>query len=349
MFRHLCLAFGLAALCFNVSAKQKPLPMPLAQDLPVEIVLNQQELAVDVPATAAAMGMQFGLIGALIGSGIQNAQVKSAEARVVPIRDQLIAYRFNERLEAALRAKLASEGLSPNPAITVLQTPWDAVDAQNAQTVPLQALVIVPRYSIDSGFNQLAVRLTAQLVDRKIKPNGKIKSAYRLNRTYSFNFPLAESEADDNLPRWTAMGAARLAGLLDEGIAQTTDMLVHDFSAAGRAEREQPTKRKSVTVKGQEFSGLAVRQTPDWAWVRVGKGWMQTLQGYQPVSERDTAVAVAASTASPAPATPVASAPAPATVQGPASAQAPATTPAQAPVETEAPTGADAASAPGGG
>lgn len=295
MFRRIGLALGLAALCLDVSAKPAPLPMPLAADLPVEVVLTQQELAVDVADTATAVGMQFGLIGALIGAGIQNAQVKKAEELVVPVRDQLVEYRFNERLEAALRAKLASEGLSPNPAITVLQTPWDAVDAQNAQQVPLQALVIVPRYSIDSGFNQLVVQLTAQLVDRKIKPNGKIKTAYRFNRSYAFHFPLLVGGAGDNVARWTGMGSARLGELLDQGIAQTTDMLVHDFSAAGRAEWEQSTKRQFATVKGQRYPGLAVRQAPDWAWVRLGKGWMQTLQGYQPVGEQVGAVVPAVS------------------------------------------------------
>jgi hypothetical protein len=304
MFRRICLAFGLATLCFTASAKPLPLPLPLAQDLPVEVVLSQQELAIDVPATATAVGAQFGLIGALIGAGIQNAQVKSAEARVVPLRDQLIAYRFNERLEAALRAKLASDGLSPNPSITVLKTPWDAVDAsQNAQTVPLHALVLIPRYAVDSDFNELAVALTAQLVDRKIKPNGKIKTSYQFIRTYTFHFPLEESETD-NLVRWTSMGSSRLGELLDQGIAQTTDMLVHDFSAAGRAEWEQSGKRQQVMVKGRAYNGLAVRQAPDWAWVRAGKGRMQTLQGYQPLGGQAAPVPVEAAT--PAVAAPVA-------------------------------------------
>lgn len=88
MIRRFCLAIGMAALCFNVSAKTKPLPMPLAPELPVEIVMNQHELAVDVPETATAMGAQFGLIVALIGSAIQNSQVKKAEERAAPIRDR---------------------------------------------------------------------------------------------------------------------------------------------------------------------------------------------------------------------------------------------------------------------
>jgi hypothetical protein len=323
MIRRICLAFAMALLCVNVSAKQKPLPMPLAEALPVEVVLNQHELAVDVPNTAGAVGGQFGLIGMLIASGIQNVQVKNAEERVVPLRNALLDYHFNEHLEAVLRERLASDGLSPAPVITVLQTPWDAVEAQqNKQDMPLHAMVIYPRYSVDSGLTTLSVSLNVSIVDRTVKPSGKIKTRYAFSRNYGFHFPLL-GDSEDNAKRWTDIGSARLSGLLDQGIAQATDMLVYDFSTEGRALWEQKIKRESATVKGISYPGRAVRQTADWAWMRN----TGSLQGYAPVSAADpvppaTAIAAApmasdgvampASTDVPVPATPVPAAPVPA-------------------------------------
>lgn len=312
MIRRIWLAIALAALCFNVSAKPAPLPVPLAQDLPVEVVLNQHELAVDVPETAGAVGAQFGLIGALIGSAVQNSQVKNAEERVVPIRNALLDYRFNERVEAALRAKLASEGLSPNPTVKVMATPWDAADArQNKQDMPLHAMVITPRYAIDSGFGSLSVSLLTQVVDRTVKPNGKVKTKILFSRNYAFRFPLMGALGEDSPQRWAGMGATRLGALLDQGVNQATDMLVHDFSPAGRAEWAQKIKRESATVKGVTYPGRVVRQTDDWVWVRTGNAMvLATLQGYQPVDPNATPAAStdAASTASAS--TPAASAPA---------------------------------------
>lgn len=309
MIRRIWLAVALAALCFNVSAKPAPLPVPLAQDLPVEVVLNQHELAVEVPATASAVGMQFGLIGALVGSAVQNAQVKKAEERVVPIRNALLDYRFNERVEAALRARLASEGLSPNPMIKIMATPWDAVDAQQSkQDMPLHALVIVPHYAIDYDFNTLSVSLLAQLVDRTVKPNGKVKTKFLVSRNYAFRFPLAGALSDDNPQRWAGMGAERLGALLEQGVNQAADMLVYDFSPAGRADREQKIKRESATVKGVTYPGHAVRQTEDWVWVRTGNGMFATLQGYQPTDPNAMPSASADATATAnasAPVTPV--------------------------------------------
>ena len=79
------IVIGLALLCLgqNVfAAKQEPLPLPLEPQLSVELILGQQEMAVDVPDSSAATA-QFGLIGALVGSAIENAQVQNAEKRVV--------------------------------------------------------------------------------------------------------------------------------------------------------------------------------------------------------------------------------------------------------------------------
>ena len=284
MFRSFCLALGLALLCSATVAKTPVVPAPIASDLPVELILNQHEIAIDVPTTASAVGMQFGLIGAIIGSAVQNAQAKKAEERVVPLRDMLVEYRFNERMEAAIRAKLASEGLSPNPQLTVRQTPWDAVEA-NAQPEAMQALVIVPRYAMSYELQQLTVALTVSLIERTRKSNGKYKAKSLFSRNYSFDFPMttASGQGEQAVMQWRTLGTAGMSRLLDQGIDQVTDMLVHDFSPAGRAEWSLTGKGQVATVAGRGYPGQQVRQGDGWVWVRSGKGWMHALQGHHPL------------------------------------------------------------------
>jgi hypothetical protein len=182
--------------------------------------------------------------------------------------------------------------------------------------MPPHALVLLPRYAIDAGFNTLTVSLTAQLVDRTVKSNGKVKTKYDFVRTYGFHFPLTGPAAagQDNPQRWTGMGTARLASLLDQGIAQSTDMLVYDLSAEGRAQWQQTYKHQSATVAGVSYPGAAVRQGEGWAWLRNSFGFggaVQTFEGYQPVADGPAATAIAqAPQAAAAPATPAADAPA---------------------------------------
>jgi hypothetical protein len=347
MFRRLCLTLGLGLFCLNAAAKAPALSSPLAQDLPVEVVLNQNEIAVDVPATASAVGMQFGLLGAIIGSSIQNAQTSNAEERIVPVRDLLVSYRFNERMEAAIRAKLASEGISPNPQITVRATPWDAREAATASDQPAttQVLVLTPRYAMTNDFQLMTVSLMTSLVERTRKANGKYKNKILFSRNYRFEFVTVASEGKDEMAQlWTRMGSAGLASLLDQGIEQSTDMLVHDFSAAGRAwwTSKAAKNAPSPTLLGQKFSGRQVHQGENYIWTRSGSGAFQQIQGHRVLD--DAAVAqLAAMTAAPAPT--VAAAPA---EQAAAPAAAPAAVPAAAPATDAAPAPAEAAAAPVG-
>ncbi|MGY4515150.1 hypothetical protein [Lysobacter sp. HA18] len=295
MVRRICLALGLAAFSFASSAKQAPPPMPVADSLPVEVVLHQKELDVVVPDTAAAVGAQFGLIGALIGAGIQNAEAKKAEEQVVPLRDLLLDYHFAPRVESVVRERLASPGLTPHPTISVMPTVWDAVDAsQDKSTMPPSALVLSPRYSVDNTFKQMSVTLNAQLVDRTVKSNGKVKTSTRFNRTYAFRFPLTPgADGTSDRDRWVHLGSAQLAAMLDMGVDQVVDMLVQDFSAEGRAQWDQKPARQSTIVHGVGFDGLPVRKSDDYVWVRQGRGAMQSIQGFRPVSE-ELRLAVAA-------------------------------------------------------
>ncbi|MBX9402763.1 hypothetical protein K4L06_15745 [Lysobacter sp. BMK333-48F3] len=316
MFKRVIALAAFACLPLQaVAAKPETLPMPIAQQLPVELVLNQEEMAVVVPDTSAATA-QFGLIGALIGSAIENAAVKAGEKRVAEIRNLLLDYRFNQRIEDELREKLASDGISPNPAVEVRKTAWDAASAVDNATLPADVLVLVPTYAMANNFESMTVKLHATMAHRERKPNGKVKVRNRYARTYAFNYPLIKvsgNNADQDAQRWVAMGSAGLAGLLDRGVEQVTDMLAYDFSSEGRAEGLAKVKAEKLSINGTAVAGRKLRSDKDWLWVRSGNGWMQAINGYQPLSAAPIAAAEApAPAAAPAlPAAPADTAPAP--------------------------------------
>ena len=282
---------SLVLLCLALPAlAAKPMlpPTPIHTSQPAEIILTQQELAVDVPGTANAVGMQFGLIGALVGTAITNAQVKNAEERVGELRNALLDYPFNARMQETLRRKLAEHAILGEQGIHVLHATWDGDSAAMANPVE-DALVLVPRYAILSNFEQLSVELTLSHVQRTARTGKKPKQKTLLARTYAFNFPLTtgigEGGVDADASRWVAFGRQPLEALLDIGIDQVTDMLVYDLSTEGRGEAEQPVKGLVGTVGGREFAGRVVRKGDHWLWLRTGPGAQRWLVGQHPVDE----------------------------------------------------------------
>ena len=350
MLKRSSLAAGLLVLASHVSAAV--VPKPIAPQLPIEVVQGQQEVAIDVPTTATNVGVQFGLIGALIGSAVQNSQAKSAEERVTPVRDSLIGYDFNTRMEQALRAKLATADISPDPQINVLTSAAVAERLEKRQEQPTQALVLVPRYAFDYEMTMLTVNLVATLENRERKSSGKYKYKTQFRHTYAFSFPIAKS--DKTAAPWVALGRDGLATLLDQGIAQVSEMVAYDFSDKGRSEWDRDNRKQFVRLKDRGFPGSGVRQEADYVWARVGKAdFNQVLQGWQPLDGTPVQVAKAATpvlaTAAAAPVTTPAAAPAAEVASTPIAAPAadpaapavaaPAATPAATPDPTPATAG----------
>ncbi|MBX3711377.1 MAG: hypothetical protein KF800_05405 [Lysobacter sp.] len=304
MFKRLLMTVALVATTFNVSAaKPQALPMPLGEQYPVEVVLNQQEIAVDVSATNP-MAAGGGLLGALIVAGVDNARTKNAEERIVPLRDMLITYRFNEAMEQAIRAKVPSPGITESPAFNIQSSMLGAIDAQNRQQLAPYALVLTPRYAFDNKFHAMTVKITAQVVERSVKSNGKTKLAISFNRVYTHHVQLpAPGEVDDNVKAWQALGGPRLVELLDQAVLHSVDMLVFDFSREGRAEWGKFDRRASASIDGRNVPGIHQRAGEGWVWTRTGKGYLEALNGYQTAKAAPAAPASVPAEAEAAPAT----------------------------------------------
>jgi hypothetical protein len=340
MFKRLIALLALLCLSFQaVAAKPQPLPMPLAPALPVEIVFDQQELATDVPDNTA-VAMQFGLIGVLVGAVATQVQVTNAERRVVELRNHLVPMDVNGRFEAALRAALVSEGISPAPSVTVFHNAADWVEALKTTPAPQDVLVVSPRYSILSNFELMKVQATVSLVHRERRKNGKLKLRTLTTRTYAFHFPLDKkrgSSAEEDAARWAGMGPPSLHGIVQAGIDQVAAMMAYDFSAAGRADHQARVKHEKAVLGERTFPGRELRRGEGWVWTRTvaGKPQFGGIVGHHPLAGTpgELALQVASAPAAPAAPAPVADAAVPAA----ADAAAPPVSGASAPAAPAAP------------
>lgn len=272
--RRLLAAIVASAFALGTAQAKKPLelPMPVGEKLSIEVVPAAREIQVDVPDTSA-MGAQFGLIGAIISSSMDNAAAKKAEARMAPVRDKLIDVDFQRSLEAALRERLPGSGIATTPQFHFLTGVEQVGDPASVRGRPLRAMVLTPRYAFDAGMTRMYVKLTASLVERTLKSNGKYKTRGLFSRDYVHGLALqGTGDVEQNQARWLAMPAPALVELLNAGLDQSVAMLLHDFSQQGRAEwNHVPTKA--------ERHGRIVRQEGGVTWTRLGKGIFQSLQG----------------------------------------------------------------------
>lgn len=307
-----CMA--LLSVSSTVSAKKYAPPAPIAQELPVEVTLSQQEIAIDTPDNSA-VSSQFGLIGALVGAAISNSQAKTAEERAGQIRNLLIDFRFNEQFERAIRAKIASDGISPSPQLVLRDTVWDAYSA-NTQAGLKQAeaagkepptgtlMTITPRYALSYTLQEMYVSAFVTIVQRSRKPNGKYKDKWLWSRSYRFTIPLNPSyglKPETNIGRWQAIGGPEMQRMLGIAVEQVTDMIVYDFSTEGRAEGASAVgKKEAGEFKGNKTFGRQLRASDEWYWLRTGKGYMMTLSGRMPLELDGPATAKPAAIAAPA-------------------------------------------------
>ncbi|WOS39724.1 hypothetical protein [Xanthomonas rydalmerensis] len=276
MFKRLCLALGLSVFCASSMARDNALPLPLASDMPVEVQLTQQELAIDVSSTAMEMGMQFGLVGALIGTAVQNAKNKTAEATVLPLRNMMVGYDFETPLMRSLQRRLPGSGIADRPVITVVHAPWEA--RQDLDGMPKHVLVIRPRYAMGDAMGTAYVLLNVTIEDRQIK-NGTVKTRFLFSRPYAVRSSFQLPAPGESRP-WLDLGAARMGGLIDQSIDQAIAMMVYDFSAEGRQQWDQKIKGKS-DIAGRSVSGRIERREGDVVWVRAGNTRFQAITGYQ--------------------------------------------------------------------
>ncbi len=266
MFDRIALFVVLFAASFAATAaKSASLPMPLGERLPVELVLGQQRLIVEIADnTGLAIAM-----GPLIPGLIDGISASRAEARIAPLLDDLASYRFDDRFEAELRRRLASESISPDPQLVILPMHREQLGTLMGDA-PTYALVITPRYAMSQSFDRMYVQIAVQLVDRTMKGKGKFSSRVRAARVYRFSHLLKEAGVKENVAAWHSLSSGELAGLLDESMRHVIDMMVYDFSADGRAGWDANVRLGRARHNDRLYGGLEVRRGDEWIWLRSG-------------------------------------------------------------------------------
>jgi len=148
-------------------------------------IVNQHELEALFPiSNSSGVSVQFGLIGALVGSAI-DASVNSSNAekatnKLSPIRDKLIDFSFDEVLQSNIEQILDKH---PTVSIGSVNTFKDHKAAQKQMTVGKYYLTLSTEYKLDMDFRVPFIVTYATLI-KKGATKRKDETIYKNTFTY---------------------------------------------------------------------------------------------------------------------------------------------------------------------
>lgn len=270
----LTLIFALLGTSSAVAKAPKPLSLPVAPTLPVEIVLAQKDGLTVRPMVNPLSGAYTGALVTAIEDMQGKASVKANMPRLQEIRDRVTTYDFDRKMEAALRAVLASGRLSHNPQIEVVPKAWTDEEALS-KTADSDGvyLRIVPFYGFDAFFNSLEVSFMVTAIRVARNASGKVHEEHLFGRDNAFFTTMPEHRwkvSNSSAWRWQRVSDDDLLAAMDEGIAQSTAMLAYDISPEGQAEFAQDRKWQKFLICHTRYNGTVARTADGLTWYRQG-------------------------------------------------------------------------------
>jgi hypothetical protein len=230
------------------------------------VMVPQGEIRAAV--VASNVGASFGLVGALIDTGVNQHRANKAEAAITPLRTELTDYNFDQQALTATQATLAKlDWLSVKKTTFSKDTSRQNINALLDKSASPEVLMAVYDYALTADFS--AMELTARFTispkaiaagespDARIKPEHAVYSQ-------TFTYVIALSGADDylasNCSKWSQSHARPARTALDLGIERINALFVRQL-------QETPDELKKLSqgasVEAGGHKGKLVEQSAE--------------------------------------------------------------------------------------
>jgi hypothetical protein len=247
------------------------------------VMVPQGEIRAQVVASQA--GAAFGLVGALIDTGVNQHRANKAETAITPLRTELSDYGFDQRALAATQATLAQldwlsvrkTGFSKD---TSKQNAMAILDKSEAPEV----LLAVYDYELTADFSALQVNARFTIDSKNVpagqSPESRIKLDHAVySQTFSYVIVLsgAGKDLEENCGKWSWSHAQPARVALDRGIERVNALLVRQL-------QETPEQLKKLaegaSTEANGHKGKLIEQNDEGillidasgTWVYVARG-----------------------------------------------------------------------------
>jgi len=250
------------------------------RELDTRVIIVQDEVIVDVKASqSTAVGVGFGLIGALISttidSQVTNSRVQAVQDMMGPFYAAIEDIDFRQEFDAAVRPALASYAIKVGRVET---TPLGLSDARLRQwrdaLQPGQRLmVVVPRYTLSSDFRTFDAETWVTLWQKEGADQPVNRGVLRYQSA-----PLGPG-AQASAQAWSANGAAMFRKVMREAIDETLLMVRLDLDLTDTAARPDAQREFAYLNNGDAatLTGSVVQERADRVVVLAADGRLHSL------------------------------------------------------------------------
>jgi len=254
-------------------------PAARTQVASTEVVMpiKQSEIYMIVPSSQA-VAMQFGMVGALVGAGVDASIAKAADTALQPVRASLADFSFDSVLQADLKSALAQEAwMHPADYTVVKEVSPQKLDDVITNSKSSAVLLVTADYQLSKDGDELTVTISPCLypVAAELKamlPGGALKSGPKTRvdnalycNTLAYHDVVvgAVGDRDANIALWSANNGAAMRSSLQKASTHLTGMMIAGLESPP-APPADPSKsglpKKSVElVPGYAVPGYVVR------------------------------------------------------------------------------------------
>jgi len=283
-----CAALGLALAAFGGCATQPKHFIDAADRSPpggreAVVMVPQGEIRGQVLASQA--GAAFGLVGALVDTGINQHRANKAESAITPLRTEMSDYSFDQQALASTQATLAQlDWLGVRKTSFSKDTSKQNANAILDKSEAPEVLMAVYDYELTADFSAMQVNarftISPKAVPAGQSPDSRVKlehAVYSQTFTYLFALPTAGNDMTANCGKWSESHALAARAALDRGIERVNALLMRQL-AATPDELKKLSEGESIEANGhkgklieQNDQGILLVDAAG-TWVYVARG-----------------------------------------------------------------------------
>lgn len=267
-----CLA-ALAALASAITLSACVTQIPVHQAMPTEarlgfvttdvvLPIKQEEIYIFVPASQVAASGGGGLLLALIDAGVNSNNAGTAEEAIIPLRNALVDFDFDQVIQADLKAALSqSEWLHAGNFQIIKENTTEKLDALMGASKASAVMFVATDYSLNWSGDTVSVSIYPHLFPKTTElsalvsapsKSGPLTSStnalYRNVLTVRDRAPDASEVRETNLVAWSEQNAAAMRGSLKRAATKLAEMLIADLHAPTAPIDAKTTKLRKIMV-----------------------------------------------------------------------------------------------------